>query len=375
MATSQSFPFLDLCAQYQTIKLEIDEAIARVMQSQQFILGTEVQTFEEEIAKYCGCAFAVACASGSDALLLALMALGVRPNREVITTPFTFVATVGSIARLGARPVFADIDPTTFNLDPDKLKDKITSRTQAIIPVHLFGAPVDMNSVQKAVGDSKVRVVEDAAQAIGTRYYDKPVGSFGACGCFSFFPSKNLGGAGDGGLLTTNDFALAEQLRVLRNHGSLSKYKYEVIGINSRLDALQAAILRVKLQHLDSWSLRRRQNAARYSKLFRECGLDRVLRLPVERDNGYHVYNQYVIRAPRRDDLRKHLVSRGVPSEIYYPAPLHLEPAFSYLGYGVGDFPEAEAACQEVIALPIFPELSPLQQNRVVEAISEFYRS
>jgi dTDP-4-amino-4,6-dideoxygalactose transaminase len=359
--------------QYSTIQAEIDRAVARVMQSQHFILGPEVEEFEKEVANYCGCAFAVACASGSDALLLALIALDVGRDDEVITTPFTFVATGGSIARLGARPVFVDIDPETYNLDPGKLLHAISGKTKAIIPVHLFGMAADMDPILATADSRGIPVVEDAAQAIGARYNNQPVGSLGICGCFSFFPSKNLGGAGDGGMLTSHDAVLSDRLRVLRNHGSHSKYKYELIGMNSRLDALQAAILRVKLRHLDAWSLGRRDNADRYEALFGARGLNQVLTLPVQNPILHHVYNQYVIRAPRRDELKDFLRKRGVPTEIYYPAPLHLEPAFSYLGYKRGDFPAAEAACQEVLALPIFPELTIDQQQQVVNTIAHFY--
>jgi dTDP-4-amino-4,6-dideoxygalactose transaminase len=363
------FPFLDLKAQYRTIKPEIDAAIQRVMESQHFILGPEVESLEEEIATYTQTKFAVACASGSDALLLALIALEVGPGDEVVTAPFTFVATAGSIARLGARPVFVDIDPVTYNLDPGKLAAAISPRTKAIIPVHLFGMAADMDAIM-ARG---IPVIEDAAQAIGAKYKGRPVGGIGRCGCFSFFPSKNLGGAGDGGLLTTNDGEFAEKLRVLRNHGGHSKYECELIGMNSRLDALQAAILRVKLRYLDGWTEGRGMNAARYLELFQSRGLDRILTLPRVRVGCTHIYNQYVIRAPRRNELKEHLRACGVPSDIYYPIPLHLQRAFAYLGYKPGDLPESEGASREVLALPIFPELSVAQQDFVVDSIAMFY--
>jgi dTDP-4-amino-4,6-dideoxygalactose transaminase len=366
----QPFPFLDLKAQYLAIKPEIDAAIQRVMESQQFILGPEVEGLEKEIAAYTQAQFAIACASGSDALLLALMALEVAPGDEVVTTPFTFVATGGSIARLGARPVFIDIDPITYNLDPGKLEAALTPRTKAIIPVHLFGMAADMDSITEIANTRGIPLIEDAAQAVGARYRGRPVGSIGLCGCFSFFPSKNLGGAGDGGMLTTHNAEFADKLRVLRNHGGHSKYECELIGMNSRLDALQAAILRVKLHYLDAWTEGRRRNAARYAELFKSRGLDRILTLPRVQTGCTHIYNQYVIRAPRRDELKEQLRNCGVPTEIYYPIPLHLQRAFAYLGYKPGDLPESEAASREVLALPIFPEMTAEQQGLVVESIA-----
>jgi dTDP-4-amino-4,6-dideoxygalactose transaminase len=369
----QPFPFLDLKAQYRTIKAEIDAAIQRVMESQHFILGPEVEGLEKEIAAYTRAQFAIACASGSDALLLALMALEVGSGDEVVTTPFTFVATAGSIARLGARPVFVDIDPSTYNLDPGKLTAAISPKTKAIIPVHLFGMAAQLDSIMQIANARGIPVIEDAAQAIGARYRGRPVGSIGLCGCFSFFPSKNLGGAGDGGLLTTGDGEFADKLRVLRNHGGHSKYECELIGMNSRLDALQAAILRVKLHYLDGWTEGRQKNAARYSELFKGRGLDRMLTLPQVQAGCTHIYNQYVIRAPRRDELKDHLRACGVPSDIYYPIPLHLQRAFAYLGYKPGDLLESERASWEVLALPIFPEMSAGQQDLVVESIARFY--
>jgi dTDP-4-amino-4,6-dideoxygalactose transaminase len=369
----QPFPFLDLKAQYRTIKSEVDAVIQRVMESQQFILGPEVESFENEIAAYTQTQFAIACASGSDALLLALMALEVGPGDEVVTTPFTFVATAGSIARLGARPVFVDIDPNTYNLDPGKLTAAISSKTKAIIPVHLFGMAAQLDSIMQIANARGIPAIEDAAQAIGATYRDRPVGSIGLCGCFSFFPSKNLGGAGDGGLLTTGDGEFADKLRVLRNHGGHSKYECELIGMNSRLDALQAAILRVKLGYLDEWTAGRRRNAARYLELFKGRGLDRMLTLPQVQEGCTHIYNQYVIRSPRRDELKDHLRACGVPSDIYYPIPLHLQQAFAYLKYRPGDLPQSERASREVLALPIFPEMSAGQQDLVVESIARFY--
>jgi dTDP-4-amino-4,6-dideoxygalactose transaminase len=368
------FPLVDLKAQYRSIKPEVDAAIQRVMDSQHFILGPEVESFEKEVADYCGTRFAIACASGSDALLLVLMALEAGPGDEVVTSPFTFVATAGAIARLGARPVFVDIDPGTYNLDTAKLEAAITSRTKAIIPVHLFGMAAEMDAIMKIANQRGIPVIEDAAQAIGATYDGKPAGSIGLCGCFSFFPSKNLGGAGDGGMITTNDAALADKLRVLHLHGGHTKYEYELMGMNSRLDALQAAILRVKLRHLDSWSDGRRRNAARYDELFTRLGLNREIRLPQIQNRCTHIYNQYVIRVSCRNELKTFLRDCGVPSEIYYPLPLHLQQAFAYLGYKTGDFPESEAASEEVLALPVFPEMAEDQQNLVVDSIAAFYR-
>jgi len=374
-AAVQPFPLVDLKAQYRTIKLDVDAAIQRVMESQHFILGPEVNNFEKEIAAYCGSQFALACASGSDALLLALMALEVGSGDEVVTTPFTFVATAGAIARLGARPVLVDIDLETYNLDPEKVGPAITSRTKAIIPVHLFGMSADMTAIIKTARDCGVAVVEDAAQAIGAVFEGTPVGSIGLCGCFSFFPSKNLGAAGDGGMLTTNDRAFADKLRLLHLHGGRTKYEYELIGMNSRLDALQAAILRVKLRHLNSWTAGRQEKARRYMQLFADRRLDGILGLPQVQSGCNHVYNQFVIRAPRRNELKAFLGDHGVPSEIYYPQPLHLQKAFTYLGYKPGDCPQSERASQEVLALPVFPEMTDDQQNLVVDSIASFYRA
>jgi dTDP-4-amino-4,6-dideoxygalactose transaminase len=370
---TQPFTLVDLKAQYRVIKPEIDAAIERVMESQDFILGTEVESLESEVARYCGSRFAIACASGSDALLLALMALNIGSGDEVVTTPFTFVATASAIARLGARPVFIDIDPGTYNIDSTQLQSAITSKTRAILPVHLYGMAADMAAIIESANRNALPVVEDAAQAIGATYAGRRVGSLGRCGCFSFFPSKNLGGAGDGGMLTTNDEKLADRLGVLHVHGGRRKYEYQLIGINSRLDALQAAVLRVKLRHLDSWLDGRKRNAERYAELFDDRRLIGVVRLPEVAPQCTHVYHQYVIRAPRRDELKVFLRDRGVPSAIYYPLPLHLQPAFDYLGYQPGDLPQSEAASREVLALPIFPEMTSEQQSLVVDSIAAFY--
>ena len=367
-------PFLDLKAQFATIRQEILDAVTRTLETQQFILGPEVTAFENEINALTACSFSIACASGSDALILALLALEIGPGDEVITTPFTFFASAGSIARVGAKPVFVDIDPQTFNISPQSIQNAITPRTRAIMPVHLFGLSADMNPILELASAQRIPVIEDAAQAIGARCAGRPLGSLGLMGCFSFFPSKNLGAAGDAGIVTTNDAALADRLRLLHVHGARDKYVYELLGMNSRLDALQAAILRVKLKHLDKWASARQRNAARYRALFSEFHLDSKLSLPVTPPHSTHVYNQFTIRSSVRDNLREHLRTSGIPSEIYYPIPLHLQKAFSYLGHKPGDFPASEAACREVLSLPIYPELTETQQRSVVAAIASFHR-
>lgn len=351
---------------------EVMSAVERVLESQHFILGPEVERFESEIADRVGTKFAVGCASGSDALLLSLLALGIEPGDEVITTPFTFVATLGAIVRLGAKPVLVDIDSRDFNIDTGLITQAISKRTRAILPVHLFGLAVNLGSLMQIADQHNLAVIEDAAQALGATYQGKSVGSWGKLGCFSFFPSKNLGGAGDGGMVTTDDATLADRLRVLRVHGSRSKYKYECLGINSRLDALQAAILSVKLQYLAKWTKLRQRNAQRYGSLFDAFGLGSVIQLPALFPDREHVFNQYVIVAPRRDELRQFLKERGIPTEIYYPHPLHLEPAFAHLGYGLREFPNSEKLSKSVLALPVSPTITEDQQQYVVESIKVF---
>jgi len=366
-------PLLDLKAQFATIQEEVMAAIARVMSSQRFILGGEVDELEAEIASLIGVRFAVGCASGSDALILALMALGIGAGDEVITTPFTFFASAGAIARVGARPVFIDINPASYNLDSAAISRAITGRTKAIMPVHLFGLAADMDEIMRVADAHGIPVIEDAAQAISAEYGNRTLGSIGQLGCFSFFPTKNLGGAGDGGMITTSDEALATRLRMLRVHGERTKYHYEVLGVNSRLDALQAAILRAKLRHLSGWTSARRRNADRYRRLLADHKLSGCVVAPIETTGAFHVYHQFTIRVQRRDALRDFLKQQGVGTEIYYPLPLHEQPAFAYLGYRKGDFPHSEAASAEVLSLPIYPELTEEQQEYVAAQIARFF--
>lgn len=364
-------PLFTLVRQWPTVEKDVRQALERVFASQQFILGPEVAEFEKEIAAFLGVKFAIGVSSGTDALLAALMALDVGPGDEVITTPFTFFATAGTVARLGARPVFVDISPVDFNLDPAKLADAITPRTKAILPVHLYGQAADMDAIGSVAG--AIPIVEDCAQAIGTAYKGRKVGGLGAVGCFSFFPTKNLGAFGDGGLVTTNDPKLAELLVDLRVHGMRPRYVHHTVGGNFRLDAMQAAVLRAKLPYLERWNQARRENAQRYRKLFTEAGLRETVKLPEELPDRGHTYHQYVVRVPKRDELRAFLAERGIGTEVYYPIPLHLQKCFAGLGYGPGAFPEAEKAAAEVLALPIFPELTAPEQERVVAAIAEFF--
>lgn len=369
-------PALDLKAQYRTIRDEVEPVVRALIESQHFVLGPEVANFEAEVARYCRVPHAIGCASGSDALLLPLMAWGVGPGDEVITTPYTFFATAGAIWRLGARPVFVDIDPVTYNIDPARIASAITPRTRAILPVHLYGQAADMDPILELARDHGIPVLEDAAQAIGAGYKGRCVGGLGQAAAFSFYPSKNLGGFGDAGLVTTTDEALARKVTRLRVHGMEPKYHHQEVGVNSRIDALQAAVLRVKLRHLDAWTAARRAVAAGYETLFAEAGLTGLITLPAEQPGHFHVYNQYVVRVPEeaRDPLRDHLTARRIGTEIYYPIPLHLQSCFATLGHQPGDFPHAEAAARQTLALPMYPEVSEEARRYVVAAIAEFFR-
>lgn len=374
-------PLLDLKAHHDPIEAEILDALKRVLRSQTFIMGSEVQKLEERIASYCGTRFAVGVSSGTDALLVALMALGVGPGDEVITTPYSFFATAGVIARLGARPVFVDISAESYNVDSAKLEQAITPRTKVIMPVHLYGQCADMDRILALARSRGIAVVEDAAQAIGAEYRDgRRAGSMGQIGCFSFFPSKNLGALGDAGMVVTSDPDLADRLKILRVHGAKPKYYHRIVGGNFRLDAMQAAVLNVKLSYLDGWTKRRQGNAARYETLLSEMGLakpDGPIGIPArvhgEAAANGHIYNQFVIRCPRRDELKEHLKAQSIGTEVYYPVPLHLQECFADLGYRPGVFPEAERAAKETLALPIYPELSAEQQKAVVTEVRDFY--
>ncbi len=384
-------PLLDLKPQYQSLKNELDEALLSVAESQYFILGPNVKELEEKFCEFLGVKHAVGVSSGTDALLIALMALGIGPGDEVIVPTYSFFATAGVVSRLNATPVFVDVDPVTFNINPADIEKKITGKTKAVIPVHLYGQSCEMDEILAVARKHKIKVVEDGAQAIGVQYKDgKRVGSIGDIGCFSFFPSKNLGCFGDGGLVVTNDDNLGYMLKIMRNHGADPKYYHKKIGGNFRLDAIQAAVLKVKLPRLNSWSAERRNNAERYTQYFKEAGLaeeegktafdanNKVL-LPkavyrnVDGITDYHIYNQYIIRVEKRDELRKYLSEKEIGSEIYYPVPFHLQECFKELGYGKGDLPVAEQAAETSIALPIFPELSNEQQKFVVDTIKNFF--
>jgi len=368
-------PFLDLKAQYASIREEVDAAVARVVASQQFILGPEVERFEAEVAERLGVRHAIGCASGTDALLLTLQSLGLEPGDEVIVPAFTFFATAGAVWNAGLRPVFADIEPGTFNLDEAAVRAAITDRTRAVIVVHLFGQMADMRPLVALAESKGLTLIEDAAQAIGaTQEMDGrrvAAGTVGLAGCFSFFPTKNLGGFGDGGMVVTNDDALAEMVRKRRVHGGRQMYHHEVVGTNSRLDALQAAVLSAKLPHLDRWAAGRRANADRYDQLLGAAVPE--VRTPVRLPINEHVFNQYTIRAARRDELKAYLDARGIGSAVYYPEPLHLQPCFEPLGYRKGDLPVSELATREVLSLPIYPELPAEQLEEVVESIAAFY--
>ncbi|GIW81243.1 MAG: glutamine--scyllo-inositol aminotransferase [Gemmatales bacterium] len=372
---TNGIPLLDLKAQLTPIKDEVMEAIERVVDSQCFINGPEVEALEREIADYCGVRHAIGVSSGTDALLVALMALEIGPGDEVITTPYTFFATAGCIARLGARPVFVDIEPATFNIDPNGIGKVISRRTRAIVPVHLFGQCAEMGAILEIADRYHIPVIEDAAQAIGAEYQGRRAGSMGAAGCFSFFPSKNLGAFGDGGAVVTNDDALAERIRCLRGHGARPKYYHSLIGGNFRLDALQAAVIRVKLRYIDRWTQARQRNADFYNRAFTHAGLaPNPVTLPCVKQSRA-VINQFVVRVQNRDAVKQHLAARNIGTEIYYPCPLHLQECFVNLGYSADDFPESERAAQETLALPVYPELSDEAKQTVVDAIGDYYRT
>ncbi len=378
----EPIPLLDLKAQLATLREPIREAIGRVVESQQFVLGPEVERFEEEAARYLRASHAIGCASGTDALVISLASLGVGAGDEVLTTPFSFFATASCAYKVGARPVFVDVAPDTLNLDPARLDGAVGARARAVLPVHLFGQCSDVDSILEIARARDLAVVEDACQAMGATYRSKATGrenasgTMGEFGCYSFFPSKNLGGFGDGGLIVTGDAELARRARLLRTHGQRNRYEHELVGWNSRLDALQAAVLRVKLPHLDAWSRARAANADRYDRLFEASGLVTAghVRLPARAPYSTHIFNQYTVRAQERDDLSEHLSGKGIGWAVYYPIPLHLQPCFRELGHQPGDFPEAERACHEVLSLPVYPELTPAQIERVVGEIAGFYK-
>jgi dTDP-4-amino-4,6-dideoxygalactose transaminase len=372
--SEKKIPLLDLALQHQPIQDEILAEIKRVVSSQKFILGEDVRKLETEIAAYCGTAHAVGCASGSDALVLALMALDVGPGDEVLTTPYTFFATAGAISRVGAIPVFVDVEENTFNIDVDRLADTLASHPgiRALIPVHLFGGCADMDPICALASERGIPVIEDAAQSIGSEYRQRRAGSMGRLGCFSFFPSKNLGGFGDGGMLTTNDDAMAARLTALRIHGRTGKYFHQWIGVNSRLDTLQAAVLRVKFRYLDGWTLGRQQNAERYRARLAGSGIPVQPPVPAAYQTR-HVYNQFVIQCSKRDALQAHLKSQGIGTEIYYPLPLHLQPCYEHLGYKKGDFPVSERLAAESLSLPIQSELTAEDIDTICDLIRSFY--
>jgi dTDP-4-amino-4,6-dideoxygalactose transaminase len=374
MTTTPGVPLCDLQAQFRKLEPELQDAVMRVLRSGQVILGPEVAALENEIADYCGAAHGVGCSSGSDALMLALCALGIGPGDEVILPPFTFFASVGAVCRLGARPVFADIDPVTCNIDPDAIAGKVTSRTRAIMVVHLFGQTAEMSPIWQIAEQFGLPIVEDAAQAIGAEYADRRTGTLGNVACFSFYPSKNLGAYGDGGMVVTDDGDLATRIACLRAHGMEPRYHHKLLGWNARLDALQAAMLRVKLPHLDQWSDARQAAARRYDVMIEESDLDAYLLRPVVRPGRRHVFNQYVVRVAhgQRDGLLRHLRADKIGCEVYYPLPLHLQECLQYLGHAEGDFPVSEKAAHSVIALPMFPEITPAQQRRVLQSCASF---
>jgi dTDP-4-amino-4,6-dideoxygalactose transaminase len=362
-------PILDLKAQYATIKDEVTQAISDVCESQAFALGPAVAEFEKNVAAYCGSKHAIGVSSGTDALLVSLMALGVEPGDEVITTPFSFFATAGCIVRLGAKPVFVDVDPDFYNIDPAGIEEKITAKTKAIIPVHLFGQIAPMRAIAEVALQHNLSVIEDAAQAIGASRDGTLAGNLGDCGCFSFYPTKNLGGFGDGGLVTTNSDSLADCIRTLRDHGQKPRYFYKVIGGNFRLDGIQGAVLNVKLKYLDDWNEKRRKNATLYDSLFAGS----PVRTPAIDSGNVSIYHQYTVTVPERDELQKYLADNDIGSAVFYPKPLHLQDCFKELGYKEGDMPVAEKLCKEVLSLPVYPELSPEEIEFVAGTVLKFY--
>jgi dTDP-4-amino-4,6-dideoxygalactose transaminase len=372
---SSPIPMLDLKAQYLNLKPELDAAVMRVVESTQFINGPDVEAMEHEIAQYCRASHCIGVSSGSDALLVALMALDIGRGDEVITTPYTFFATAGAIVRVGAKPVFVDIDPATFNMDAHAIEAKVTKRTKAIMPVHLFGQCAEMDPIMAVAQKHKLAVIEDAAQAIGAEYHGRRAGSIGAVGCYSFFPSKNLGCFGDGGAVVTQDRALADKIRLLRNHGSHPKYFHKVVGGNFRLDTIHAAVLRVKLKHLDAWSLGRQQGAAVYTNCLTKYGLHGNLVEAPKIMQSRHIFNQYVVRCEDREGVREHLKQNKIATEVYYPQPMHLQECFANLGHKKGEFPESERASLTTLALPMYPELPNTQRERIVRTIADHYES
>jgi dTDP-4-amino-4,6-dideoxygalactose transaminase len=368
-----TIPMLDLKAQYLSLKAELDAAVLRVIESTQFINGPDVEAMEQEIARYCRANFCIGVSSGSDALLVSLMALDIGAGDEVITTPYTFFATAGAIVRMGAKPIFVDIDPATFNIDPKGIAAKITPWTRAIMPVHLFGQCAEMDPIFELADKHKLAVIEDAAQAIGSEYKGRRAGSMGTVGCFSFFPSKNLGCFGDGGAVVTQDRALADKIRLLRGHGSHPKYFHSVVGGNFRLDSIHAAVLRVKLKHLDAWTQARQQGAAYYTNCLMKYGLQGQLVETPRIAQSRHIFNQYVIRCADREELREHLKREKITTEVYYPQPMHLQECFANFGGRKGEFPESERAALTSLALPMFPEMANAQRERVVRSIAAYY--
>lgn len=372
---SPPVPLLDMQRQFDALKEPLLAALNRVCNSGRFILGPDCDALENALSAYCGAKHAISCASGSDALLLALMAYDIGPGDEVLLPSYTFFATASAVWRLGAKPVFVEIDPISYNIDPAEIAKNITAKTKAVIPVHLYGQCADMEPIMRIAGLKNLAVIEDACQAIGAKYDHQPAGSIGDIGCFSFYPTKNLGGFGDGGLMTAQNDDIAKKLKLLRAHGMEPRYYHQLVGVNSRLDSLQAAILNVKMPHLENWTEQRGANAARYAELFAEHRLDRILTLPTELSKRRHVWNQYIVRVPdgKRDALRKHLSDVKVGTEIYYPVPLHQQECFRSLGYGPGSLPESEKAAVETLALPIFPELTAVEQQTVVQQIAAFF--